>query len=173
MPTELRKMKKFRFQLLHKWIVNNYKPCKIADIGWGKWLLSYLLNQNWFISTVIDPFEQKLPEKFKDLDWNKHKISNSSSIRRISKEYEINMWKYYDLQIGVHAHWSNMKTIESCAKFNNKFILMPCCVIDEPINIKENINWFKSLEDYANNLWHKTKRFELNFKWQNIWFYNY
>ena len=37
---ELRKVKKFRFQLFHRWIVDNFKKCKVADIGGGK---DYLL----------------------------------------------------------------------------------------------------------------------------------
>ena len=61
------RMKKFRSQLLHQWLVQNLAPCKVADIGGGKGLLSYLLIQSGWDAVVIDPFEQTLPVKFKDI----------------------------------------------------------------------------------------------------------
>ena len=168
---ELRKMKKFRFQLLHRWITENFKPCRVADIGGGKGLLTYLLNQSGFESTVIDPFDQGLPGKFKSLDKQKFKISDES-IPRISKNFEKEMAKDFDILIGLHAHGSNMKIIEAAAEQGKDFILLPCCVIDEPIEIRPNVNWLDSLEEYANKLGIKTARFELNFRGQNIGFYS-
>src|SRR5512147_931217 len=41
--SKLPRMKKFRFQLLHQWLVHQLEPCKAADIGGGKGLLGYLL----------------------------------------------------------------------------------------------------------------------------------
>lgn len=73
--------------------------------------------------------------------------------------------------VGLHAHGSNMKIIEAAAKYKKNFILMPCCVINEPIIQQANIDWFDSLEEYANKLGMKTKRFELNFRGQNKGFY--
>jgi len=172
MKKELRKMKKFRFQLLHEWIVYNFSPCKIADIGGGKGLLTFLLNQNGFQSIVIDPYDQALPKKFKDLNKQKHKISTEQSIPRIDKNFEKEMAKDFDILIGLHAHGSNMKIIQAAAEYKKDFILMPCCVIDEPIIPKPNINWFDSLEEYASSLGLKTKRFELNFRGQNVGFYS-
>jgi hypothetical protein len=43
---ELPLMKKFRFQLLHRWIVDNVAPCRVADVGGGKGLLAFLLQQS-------------------------------------------------------------------------------------------------------------------------------
>jgi len=40
-----RKPKKFRFQVFADWIVAHYAPCRVADIGGGKGLLTYLLDQ--------------------------------------------------------------------------------------------------------------------------------
>ena len=82
------------------------------------------------------------------------------------------MAKDFDLFIGLHAHGSNMKIIEAAAEYKKDFILMPCCVIDEPITPQPNINWFDSLEEYANKLGLKTERFELNFRGQNKGFYS-
>ncbi|MBN2363454.1 hypothetical protein JXL83_04910 [candidate division WOR-3 bacterium] len=164
-------MKKFRFQLLHKWIVENFLPCRICDIGGGKGLLSFLLHNAGFDATVIDPCDQILPDKYKDLYNVKHKIPDTFKIKRLTKEYAIDMAKDYDLLIGLHAHGSNMKILEGAAKYKKDFILLPCCVIDEPIEIKPDIDWLKSLEEYAITLGHKTTRFELNFRGQNIGFY--
>jgi len=171
MKKELRKLKRFRFQLLHEWIVQHFEPCRVADIGGGKGLLTFLLNQSGFHSVVIDPHEQSLPTRFRDLDKQKHKISREQSIPRIDKNFEKEMAEDFDLLIGLHAHGSNMKIIEAAAEYKKDFVLLPCCVIDEPIIPKPDINWLDSLEEYANNLGLPTKRFELNFKGQNIGFY--
>lgn len=169
---ELRKMKKFRFQLLHQWIVQHFKPCKVADIGGGKGLLAYLLNQDDFQSVIIDPYNQTLPKKYKDLGKQKFRIPEELSVPRIDKVFEKEMAKDFDLLVGLHAHGSNMKIIEAAAEYKKSFILMPCCVIDEPIVPQPNINWLDSLEEYANKLGIETERFELNFRGQNIGFYS-
>ena len=82
------------------------------------------------------------------------------------------MARGFDLLIGLHAHGSNMKLIEAAAEYRKDFILLPCCVIDEPITPQPNINWLDSLEEYANDLGLGTERFELNFKGQNIGFFS-
>jgi len=167
---KLRKMRKFRFQLLHKFIIKNFKPCKVADVGGGKGLLAYLLKKDGFDAFVIDPFNQELPKKYKDLEGNKEKM-NTEKIPRITKKFKKEMIKDFDLIIGLHAHGSNMNIIEGCAKYKKDFILMPCCVIDEPIIQKPNIDWFDSLVKYAKNLGHDLKYFELNCTGQNKGFY--
>jgi len=168
---ELRKMKKFRFVLLHQWIVQHFPPCRVADIGGGKGLLSYLLNQSGFDCTIIDPFQQKLPEKYKDLQKTKHKISVQNAVKQIPQNFEPEMAQDFDLLIGLHAHGSNLKIIDACTTFHKNFILLPCCVIDEPVEKKPGINWFESLENHAQQRGHQIKRFELNFRGQNVGFY--
>jgi hypothetical protein len=169
---ELRKVKKYRFQLLHAWIVEHFDPCRVADIGGGKGLLALFLNQSGFQSIVIDPFDQSLPVKYKNLNKQKFKISKEESVPRINAIFEKEMAKDFNLLIGLHAHGSNMKIIEATAEHKKDFILLPCCVIDEPITPHADINWFDSLEQYANLLGLKTKRFELNFRGQNKGFYS-
>ena len=168
---ELRKVKKFRFQLFHRWIVDNFEKCKVADIGGGKGLLAYFLNNSGFECTVIDPFDQSLPEKYKDLDGKRHKISGEEKVIRVTENFEKEMVEGFDLLIGLHTHGSNMKIIEAAAKHHKSFILLPCCVIDEPIEKRGDVDWFVSLEEYAHGLGLKTERFELNFRGQNIGFY--
>lgn len=172
MNKELRKMKKFRFQLLHQWLVQHFEPCKAADIGGGKGLLTLLLNRSGFNSVVIDPFDQSLPTKYKDLQGQKEKIAEELFAPRINKNFEKEMAKDFDLLIGLHAHGSNMKIIEAAAEYKKSFILLPCCVIDEPIIPQPNISWFDSLEECAKKLGIETTRFELNFRGQNVGFYS-
>lgn len=167
MKKVLRKVKKFRFQLLHGWILSVAKPCRVADIGGGKGLLAYFLNMDGFTATVIDPDDQVLPLKFKSLHGERHKIAAEDSVPRIAAAFEKEMAKDFDLLVGMHAHGSNMKIIEAAAEYGKDFILMPCCVIDEPIIPQANIDWFDSLEEYAHKLGLKTERFELNFRGQN------
>ena len=172
MKKELRKMKKFRFQLLHNWIIENFKPCRVADIGGGKGLITLLLNKDGFQSVVIDPYNQTLPIKYKSLKGEKLKIPEEMTVPRINNAFEKEMANDFDLLLGLHAHGSNMKIIEGAVEYKKDFVLLPCCVIDEPIVPQANINWFDSLEEYANKLGIKTKRFELNFRGQNKGFYS-
>jgi len=64
---ELRKMKKFRFQLLHRWLIEHFAPCRAADVAGGKGLLAYLLQQSGWDAVVVDPVNQALPDKYKDI----------------------------------------------------------------------------------------------------------
>lgn len=174
MAKPINKAKKFRFHLLAEWIINKYNPCKVADIGGGKGLLAYILAQKAFESVVIDPCYQTLPTKFKDLNKTKTKIDADKleSIPRISKPFEEEMAKDFDLLIGLHAHGSNLKIINSAKKYDKNFILLPCCVVDEPIEIKPNINWFDSIVDYAEDKGFKIKIDQIAFKGQNKIIYN-
>ena len=165
--TQRRLNKKFRFQLFAQWIIENYEPCRVADIGGGKGLLSYFLNKAGFQSTVIDPFDQPLPVKYKDIVLNKRILMDpSEAVPRITTEYAKDMAKDFDLLISLHAHGCNMMIIEGAAEYDKKFILLPCCVIDEPIDVQKNVNWFESLDIYAKHLGHDTQRETLNFKGQ-------
>lgn len=166
------KNKKFRFLLLVQWLLENKKPCKAVDVGGGKGLLAYLLNQNEWEVRVVDPLFQELPLKYTDLNKQKIKIPESEKVNRISKPFIKEMIKDYDLIIGLHAHGVNMKIIKECAEKQRNFVLLPCCVIDEPIILQRDINWLNSLEDYGKSLGLDIKRFELNFKGQNVGIYN-
>jgi len=161
-------MKKFRFQLLAKWIIDNYPKCKVADIGGGKGLLTYLLNKAGFDAVVIDPVSQSLNKRYKTLDGQKILIPEDKRIvPRISREFSEEMTNGFDLLVSMHAHGSNMFIINSTKKYSKDFIIFPCCVIDEPIEIRPDINWFKSLIGYSHNIGHRVKITRLNFRGQN------
>lgn len=162
----------FRFQVITDWLVETYKPCKAADVGGGKGLLAYLLNQKGWDVTVIDPINQSLPKKYRDLDADKRiLIPSTESVKRIDLPFEEEMTKDFDLLIGLHAHGSNIKIINSCAKYKKNFVLLPCCVIDEPIEVKANINWMDSLEEYATKQGFKVHKTHLNFVRQSTVLY--
>jgi 2-polyprenyl-3-methyl-5-hydroxy-6-metoxy-1,4-benzoquinol methylase len=81
-------MKKFRFQLLSRWMAESLAPCRAADIGGGKGLLAHLLNEQGWDATVIDPVFQHLPEKYKDLESGRQvKLGESQSVRRLSQPF--------------------------------------------------------------------------------------
>ncbi|MEK7476849.1 MAG: hypothetical protein AAB152_14600 [Candidatus Coatesbacteria bacterium] len=162
----LRLMKKFRFQLLSEWIAGHLAPCRVADIGGGKGLLAYLLDARGFAATVVDPLDQPLPPKYKDLAGVRHALPAGAAVRRISKAFDPAMAADYDLLVGLHAHGSNMKILEAAARYGAGFILLPCCVIDEPIEIRPNVDWFESLIERARALGFDIGRFELNFRGQ-------
>jgi hypothetical protein len=170
-----RRPHKFRFQLLSDWLLQNYAASKAADVGGGKGLLAYILNQNGWDVSVIDPFDQLLPHKFKDLERNKRiRLSQNEmkSIPRIAKPFEKEMAQDFDLLIGLHAHGSNMKIIQACQEYKKDFVLLPCCVIDEPIVKRPGVNWLESLIEYAQSKGLNVKKAELNFVGQSIIIYS-
>lgn len=167
--------KKFRFQLLQEWLTNHYIPSRVLDVGGGKGLLSYLLNKKGWNSTVIDPVNEDVYlTKYKDIKTGKRIIlskADVASIPRIKNEFKEEMAKDFELLIGLHAHGSNLQIINACKKYNKDFLLLPCCVISEPLVKKPNINWFESLIDYAKNMGFEVKQDTLFFKGQNTLIY--
>ena len=167
------RMKKFRFQLLHQWLGDRFEPCKAADIGGGKGLVSYLLASSGWRSVVIDPIQQPLPDKYKDIRTGvRVKIPPEAKVPYIASPFEPGLANDFDLLIGLHAHGCNVKIIDTAAKYGCGFVLFPCCVIDEPFYPPLGVHWLESLADYAVRKGLAIRPFRLNFKGQNIGFYN-
>jgi len=165
---------KFRFQLLQMWLTDRYKPAKVLDVGGGKGLLSFLLNKNGWNATVVDPAITDYLTKYKDITSGKRILLTDDQIEsspRIVGIFKEEMAKDFDLLIGLHAHGSNLQIINAAKKYNKDFLLLPCCVIDEPLIKKPNINWFESLIEYAKDKGFDVKKDTLNFKGQNILIY--
>jgi len=169
-----RRNKKYRFQLLHGWLIQRYSPIKVLDVGGGKGLLSYLLNESGWQATVVDPISDFRPIKYRDTD-ARHQVKVSKkdqeAIPRISSEFKERHVNNSDIIIGLHAHGSNIKIINACATYNRDFLLMPCCVVNEPINRKPGVDWLESLVGYAISKGFKVKRAKLDFKGQNVLIY--
>ncbi|HBY06424.1 MAG TPA: hypothetical protein DEH22_01015 [Chloroflexi bacterium] len=170
--THLPRMKKFRFQLLHQWLIHNFDPCRAADIGGGKGLLAHLLMESGWLATVIDPVPQGLPDKYKDLVLGRRvKIDPAARVPNLPSTFETYHAQYFDLLIGMHAHGSNVKIIDAAAEFGCGFVIFPCCVIDEAFYPPLGVSWLESLADYAVRQGIVLKPFRLNFKGQNIGLY--
>jgi len=163
------RLKRFRFQLLHQWLVQNLEPCKVADIGGGKGLLSYLLIQSGWEATIIDPYEQALPGKYKDIALGSRvKIPADVKIPYIRVEFQPEMAQTFDLLVGMHTHGCNVKIIDAAAEYGCGFVIFPCCVIDEPFYPPFGVHWLESLANYAVKTGQEVYPFRLNFKGQNI-----
>jgi hypothetical protein len=167
-----RRPKKFRFQIIANWLINEFEPCKVADVGGGKGLLSYLLNESGWDSTVIDPFDQQLPHKYKSLDKKRVKIENRDAVKRETSVFKPEQVKDYDLIIGIHTHGANIQIIEACKEYGKDFLLIPCCVINEPIEKKFGVNWRKSLIGYSIRQGFEMKTVQFNFMGKNIALYS-
>ncbi len=166
---ELRKTKSFRFQLMHRWLVAHLEPCRVADVGGGKGLLSYLLQTNGWQATVIDPVNQPLPDKYKDIETgNRVRIAADKRVPRIDRGFETRMGGQFDLLIGMHAHGCNVQIIEAAVTYGCGFVLFPCCVIDEPFYPPIGVHWLESLAEYATGQGLEVYPFRLNFRGQNI-----
>jgi hypothetical protein len=167
--SRLPRLKRFRFQLLHQWLVQNLEPCRAADIGGGKGLLSYLLIQSGWQATVIDPYAQPLPGKYKDIaTGTRIKIPPQAKVPYLQAAFQPALAQPFDLLIGLHAHGCNVKIIDAAAETGCGFVLFPCCVIDEPFYPSAGMHWLESLADYAVQKNQSIFPFRLNFKGQNI-----
>lgn len=165
-------MKKFRFQLLHQWLTGHLAPCHVADIGGGKGLLSYLLIQSGWESTVIDPVRQDLPGKYKDaVTGRRVLIPASERVPRIDREFQPQMAARFDLLVGMHAHGCNAVIVDAASQYGCGFVLLPCCVIDEPFYPRLGVHWLESVLDYALRAGHQVCPFRLQFRGQNIGFF--
>lgn len=163
------RMKKFRAQLLHRWLVDNFAPCRAADIGGGKGLLSYLLARSGWDAAVIDPYGQPLPEKYKDITSGARvKIDPGETVPHLDAEFEVELARGFDMLVGMHAHGCNVKIIDAAAKFGCGFVIFPCCIINEPFYPPLGVHWLESLADYAVQKGQSIFPFRLNFKGQNI-----
>ena len=165
---------KFGFQLLQMWLTQKYKSAKVLDVGGGKGLLSYLLNKNGWHATVVDPAISDPLTKYKDIETGKRVLLSDNEIEgfhRIHGVFKEEMAKDFDLLIGLHAHGSNLQIINACKKYDKDFLLLPCCVIGEPLVKRPNMDWLESLIDYAKEKGFNVKRDELNFKGQNVLIY--
>ncbi|MCU0485739.1 MAG: hypothetical protein MUC85_06460 [Anaerolineales bacterium] len=170
---EMPRMKKFRFQLLHRWLMQNYSPCRVADIGGGKGFLAYLLQLGGWEAVVIDPVYQTLPEKYKDLSLNQRiKIPPQASVPHISQGFETHLAKDFDLLVGMHAHACNVKIIDAAKEHGAGFVLLPCCIIDEPLTPLPGVHWLECLAEYAIQQGFSIRPFRLNFRGQNIGFHS-
>ena len=169
---ELRKMKKFRFQLLHRWLVAQFEPCRAADIAGGKGLLAYLLQENGWETVVIDPVYQLLPDKYKAFGSNQRvKIPATSRVPHLDQPFVQAMGQEFDLLIGLHAHGCNIAIVEAAVEFGCGFVLFPCCVIGEPFLPPIGMDWLEFVASYAIDKGVALTPFRLNFKGQNIGLY--
>ena len=166
------RMKKFRFQLLHGWIVQHLAPCRVADIGGGKGLMAYLLGQSGWPATVIDPVPQALPTKYKDLATDRQvHLEPSATVPHLDRVFAPEMARDYDLLIALHAHGCNIMLIDAAATYRRQVILLPCCIIDEPLIPAAGVHWLQCVADYAKSRGFTVEPFRLNFKGQNIGLY--
>lgn len=169
---ELTMMKKFRFQLLHRWMMAHVMPCRVADVGGGKGLLAYLLQGSGWSATVIDPVPQALPDKYKDLTSNKQtRIAASERVSHIDHAFTPDMAQHFDLLVAMHAHGCNIQLIDTALEYDCDLILLPCCVIHEPILPPAGTPWIQWLVEYVVEKGFVVEPFRLNFKGQNIGIY--
>ena len=170
--SKIPRLKRFRFQLLHHWLVSRFAPCRAADVGGGKGLLCYLLQQSGWQVTIIDPAPQALPGKYKDIATNSRvKIKEETEVSYLQTAFTPELAQNFDLLIAMHAHGCNVNIIDAAAQYGCGFAIFPCCVIDEPFYPPLGVHWLESLADYAVQKGLAVQTVRLNFKGQNIGLY--
>jgi hypothetical protein len=165
-------MKKFRFELLATWIAETFPACRVGDIGGGKGMLAYLLDQKGFDCTVIDPVDQPLPDKYRDpVTRRQVKIPPDASVRRMTKPYTPDLGPEFELLVALHAHGVNHMLLDGVREWGSSCVVLPCCVIGEPSPPAPGTDWFSWLVDYGRGLDLDVRYFYLNFSGQNVGFY--
>ncbi len=168
----LPKLKRFRFQLLARWIEETFPPCSVADVGGGKGLLTYLLRNGGYDAVVIDPFEQPLPGRYKDIGSGERiRIPAGASVPRLVAPYRADLGERFDLLVALHAHGTNLAVLDTAARAGSSCVVMPCCVIEEPEVPPREQNWFMWLLERASGLGLEPRLFYLSFSGQNVGFY--
>ncbi len=169
---ELPRLKRFRFQLLARWVRETFPPCRVADVGGGKGLLTYLLRGDGYDAVVIDPVEQPLPDRYRDIDGGQRvRIPAEASVPRITAPYQARLGEPFDLLVALHAHGTNLAVLDTAARAGSSCVVLPCCVIEEPSVPPRDQNWFTWLVQRAAGLGLDPRLFHLNFSGQNVGFY--
>jgi hypothetical protein len=168
---DLPKMKKFRFQLLADWIAGRFPPCTVADVGGGKGLLAHLLGQAGFQAEVVDPVDQPLPSRYRDLATGRRvRLGGDVTMARRRVPFGPALGRRYDLLVALHAHGSNLAVLDTVAEAGNSCVVLPCCVVDEPAAPPPGQNWFRWLAGRAEALGLEPEYFALNFRGQRVGF---
>ena len=76
------------------------------------------------------------------------------------------------LSMFVAADGDLKQSIMGAVMYGRSFVLIPCCIIDEPVYPPHGIRWQQCLLDYAIGRGRDTHAFQLNFSGQNIGFYS-
>jgi hypothetical protein len=168
---DLPKMRKFRFQLLADWIAASYPPCTVADVGGGKGLLTWLLNQHGFQAEVVDPAARPLPSRYRDLASGRRvRLGPELAVPRRAVPFDPELGARYDLLVALHAHGSNLRLLDTVARAGNSCVVLPCCVVDEASAPPPGRNWFMWLVDHARGLGLDPVFLALNFRGQHVGF---
>jgi hypothetical protein len=168
---DLPKMKKFRFQLLAGWIAERFPPCTVADVGGGKGLLTWLLNEAGFRAEVVDPVDQPLPATYRELPSGRRvHLGDAARVPRRRVQFGPALGRRYDLLVALHAHGSNLAVLDTVAEAGNSCVVLPCCVVDEPAAPPPGQNWFRWLAGRAEALGLEPEYFALNFRGQRVGF---
>ena len=77
----------------------------------------------------------------------------------------------FDLLVGMHAHGCNLTIIEAARAHGCDFVLIPCCVIDEPATLPHDVHWLPWLANQARGAGFLIGYFRLNFRGQPIGFH--
>jgi hypothetical protein len=167
---DLPRMKRFRFQLLAAWIAEQFPPCTVADVGGGKGLLTHLLGQAGFQAEVVDPVDQPLPPRYRDLASGRRVRLDQARVARRPVRFGPALGRRYDLLVALHAHGSNLAVLDTVAEAGTSCVVLPCCVVDEPAAPEPGQNWFMWLVGHARGRGLEPAFFALNFRGQNVGF---
>jgi hypothetical protein len=168
---DLPKPKQFRFQLLAGWIAERFPPCTVADVGGGKGLLAWLLNEAGFRAEVVDPVDQPLPSRYRDLASGRRvRLGGDQRVPRRRTRFGPALGRRYDLLVALHAHGSNLAVLDTAAQAHNSCVVLPCCVVEEPSAPGPGQNWFLWLAEHARGLGLQPEFFSLNCSGQHVGF---
>jgi hypothetical protein len=143
----------------------------VADVGGGKGLLAWLLLEAGFRAEVIDPVDQPLPSRYRDLAGGRRvRLGPEAAVPRRRTAFRPELGRRYDLLVALHAHGANLAVLETAAAAGSSCVVLPCCVVGEPATPPPGRNWFLWLADQARDLGLDPEPFALNFHGQSLGF---
>jgi hypothetical protein len=99
------------------------------------------------------------------------KIGAGATVPRIDAPFRPEMAGDFDLLVAMHAHGCNIQLLDAAAEHGRDVLLLPCCIIHEPVVPAPGVHWLECVVEQATRRGFAVEPFRLNFKGQNIGLY--
>ncbi len=95
----------------------------------------------------------------------------TAAVPQIAEAFRPELARRFDLLVALHAHGCTIEVLKAAARFRRQAIVMPCCIIDEPLLPPPGVHWLQCVAEEAVGLGLQVTVFRLNFKGQSIGLY--
>ena len=119
-----------RFHIFAEFIHYSFPDAStVADVGGGRGILSFLLNEFVKHSTIIDPRPATFPRWIhRRLRKKARRTGTVSIIERVHQNVESVDLSRFDLTVALHPDEATEPTLRYAIKHNINLAIVPCCV---------------------------------------------